>query len=223
MNDNTGKFHITACTLVIPLHGKQIGQFCNWYQTDHVGPFSGKPSYLNVKFTGKAQRWMGPVHMLHTDRKEPQFTESEFFSQFDQDFVQVAIRKDDFYTIWELAITQSTLEKIWANSEAGRHIQLFDFSFDSVIQRDPNIVIATCEEVNSGLLLQSECSILGACATIEKCRSIPLSEYQEMTGHDAVLHYPCMLYYDAILGHRFRDDFTFDEFVDRERSRFVQA
>ena len=90
MNHDTGKFHITAGTLVIPLHGKQVGQFCNWYQTDHLGPFGGKPSYLNVKIADKAQRWMGPVHMLHTDRREPRFTESEFFSQFDQDFVQVA-------------------------------------------------------------------------------------------------------------------------------------
>ena len=53
MNDNTGKFHITAFTLVIPLHGKQVGQFCNWYQTDHLGPFGGKPSYLNVKIADK--------------------------------------------------------------------------------------------------------------------------------------------------------------------------
>jgi hypothetical protein len=49
---------------------------------------------------------------------------------------------------------------------------------------------------------------------------VTLSEYEEVTGQDAVWNFAREQYYDPIYYDDYREKWTFDDFLQRERRRF---
>lgn len=102
MNKSDGKFRITACTLIIPLYGKSVGRFCNWYKTDQTNTFSGTPSFINSKFHGNELMRRGTTYLLNTDRSKFDYADYPAgLLKINQDFVRFGIAEDDPCNIWE--------------------------------------------------------------------------------------------------------------------------
>ena len=221
MKKKSGECRIALCSLVFPYYDKRVGRFCNWYETDQPNTFSGTPSFINSQFPSNKTTPRKTTYLLDTDRSKFDYAEySANLSKMNQDFVRFAIAEDDPSNIWELVISPNKLDEIWANSQEGAHIQLFDLTFNQAIQMDPNISITLNEELNSGLMVHAKSKAVLGIGLIDDHRSMTLSDYQQTTGQDAVMNFAREQYYDPIYYDGYRKKWTFDDFLQRERRRF---
>ena len=187
VNNDAGKFHITACTLVYPYLDKGVGRFIDWYKTDEKGEFNGLNSFIKAKLSENDTKRLGRASILDSDRTEVDLVGySEKLLQVNQDFVRFGIKEDNPHSIWEFLVTPQKQEEIWTNSQAGAYIQLFDLIFCEDIQRDPFISISPSHGIKAGLLFQSENHSALGVGLIDKHRSITLAEYEAITGSDPV-------------------------------------
>lgn len=221
MKKKASECRITLCSLVIPYYDKRAGRFYNWYETDQPHTFSGTPSFINPQFPSNKTTPRKTTYLLDTDRSKFDYAEySANLSKMNQDFVRFAIAEDDPSNIWELVISPNKLNEIWANSQEGAHIQLFDLTFNQAIQMDPNISITLKEELNSGLMVHANSKAVLGIGLIDDHRSMTLSDYQQTTGQDAVMNFAREQYYDPFYYDDYRKKWTFNDFLQRERRRF---
>ena len=225
MNNDAGKLHVTACTLVYPYLGKGVGSFIEWYKTDETDEFRGITSFIKAKLNQNDAERLGFAYIYHNDRPENNLGSSpDQLLQSNQDFFKFAIEEDKPHSTWEFSITPQKLDEIWSNSQAGAYIQLFDLTFYQDIQQDPFISISRSYGLKSGLLFQSENHNALGVGFIDRHRSMTLAEYEAITGKDPVMLKARQLYYEPGVHDWFLTrGITFEAYLDQYRSRFGQA
>ena len=187
MNNDDGKFHITACTLVYPYLDKGVGRFVEWYKTDETDKFLGITSFIKAKLNKNEAERLGFAYIQDSHGTKGGIDNYPAqVQQSNQDFVRFVIEDDKPHSLWEFSITPQKLDEIWSNSQAGAYIQLFDLTFYQDIQRDPSITISRSHGLKSSLLFQSQNHNALGVGFIDKYRSMTLAEYEAITGKDPV-------------------------------------
>jgi hypothetical protein len=202
---------------------RSVGRYCQWFNTD-ISKNLGKPqASVKVKFGDGDIIEPSDNHLLATDRSKFDYSEfpTELFER-DTDFVYfVAEQKGKGRSFWNFVLANDKLDELEENSKDGSRVQLFDISFDSSIQRDPNVNIFSNDEPTSGLLFHSECARLVGLGIVEHHRSITASEYEKITGNDPVMLFAKQNYYDPIYQANYSERMTFDEFSEQQLQRFA--
>ena len=91
---------------------------------------------------------------------------------------------------------------------------------DQEMQKDPNISITLNEELNLGLMVHAKSKAVLGIGLIDDHRSMTLSDYEEVTGQDAVLNFAREQYFDPIYYDDYRKKWTFNDFLQRVRRSF---
>lgn len=158
---------------------------------------------------------------MDTDRSE--FDYSNFpleLSQSDIDFVFFGAEQNGKgKSFWDFVFSESKLSEIEENSKHGKRIQIFDLCFDNYKQRDPNLSISSPKENHGELLFKTECTSMIGLGVINRHLSISITQYQKLSGVDAVLQF-AQKTYDQSNYDPYRKRRTFENYLAHQRYNF---
>ena len=125
--------------------------------------------------------------------------------------------------MWEFVLNAKSLNEIDRNNAIMSFMHLFDIVFDMDIQLSECFSISEISNEVDGPIFKGAVKNTLGMGIIESYRSITINEYQELTGEDPILAFAKKLYFDPICFEDYVKQFTFDEFLDRQRGHFKKA
>jgi len=208
-------------TLVDPMYGKRVGEFCQTLKMPVNQSPIGTPNAVQLALGNQSVKPLLDAKALWTNRINFDFRNfKSCFTPFrDKDFIAFGADNGTAFCLWEFFINQKKIDEIWENSQIGQHIQIFDVYFEQADQVDPTLRLS---QIKDELLFTGEAEAMLGIGFLEHHQSVSISQYLEITGYDPVLAHAKRRYHDPDIGHWYREKMTFEYFLERERSRFFQ-
>jgi hypothetical protein len=186
---------------------------------------------IDVKFTFNTDyqpRKLGRPHILLQNASSHDF-EAEVFAHVEkgQDIFLLAYTPTCAAPIIELIISDYLLSVMLDDINLGKHIQLLDICLKSEDQPFPGHFVSARSHKNFEATIPHELSFKegwdGTGIFVGKVfnhSSVTLEEFHQMAGYDYVLEQAKKLYYDPNHKEHMSQQWTFDEFLQRQHDNY---